>query len=87
MSKGKVVITGAAGLLGSHLIQPLLLRGHSVVGLDNLRLGNRRNIEKFLSDPRFTFEQKDILSREDMVKVCTGAECIVHLAAEKIPWG
>ena len=85
MSKGKVVITGAAGLLGSHLIQPLLLRGHSVVGLDNLRLGNKRNIEEFLSDSKFAFEQKDILSKEDMLKVCAGAECIIHLAAEKIP--
>lgn len=85
MTKGKVVVTGAAGLLGSHLLWPLLGQGYSVVGVDNLRLGSKRNIEEYLTDPRFRFEEKDILSKADMVQLCKDVECIIHLAAEKIP--
>ena len=85
MTKGKVVVTGAAGLLGSHFLQSLLGQGCSVVGVDNLRLGSKQNIEKYLTDRRFKFQEKDILSKADMLQLCQDAECIIHLAAEKIP--
>ncbi len=85
MTKEKIVMTGAAGLLGSHLVEPLLRRGYSVVGIDNLRLGNKRNVERFLGDQNFTFEEKDILSKADMLELCRGVKYILHFAAEKIP--
>jgi UDP-glucose 4-epimerase len=85
MTKGKIVVTGVAGLLGSHLVEPLLRRGYVVVGIDNLHLGSQRNIERYLGDPKFRLEEKDILSKKDMLEVCAEVECIIHLAAEKIP--
>ena len=54
------VVTGCAGFLGSNLVEPLLGAGHEVVGIDNLSMGRRDNIEEFRSDARFRFIQADV---------------------------
>jgi dTDP-glucose 4,6-dehydratase len=56
----RVLITGAAGFLGSHLSDRFLADGHSVVGLDNFITGNPENIAHLMNDPRFEFVRHDI---------------------------
>jgi dTDP-glucose 4,6-dehydratase len=59
MSTGRVVITGAAGFIGSHLSETLLERGYSVVGIDNLLTGDTANIAH-LANRDFTFIKHDV---------------------------
>ena len=56
----RILVTGGAGFLGSHLCDVLLADGHSVVCVDNLITGNTRNIEHLSNEPRFVFEEADI---------------------------
>jgi dTDP-glucose 4,6-dehydratase len=56
----RVLVTGAAGFLGSHLTDRLLAEGHSVLGVDNLSTGDKQNIAHLAGEPRFQFEQRDI---------------------------
>ena len=58
--KSRVLITGAAGFLGSHLTDRLLAEGHAVVGVDNLSTGSLENLAHLRNEPAFTFEQRDI---------------------------
>ena len=60
MSHSKVLVTGAAGFLGSHLTDALLAAGHSVIGVDNLSTGNPANLEHLRNEPRFTLIEQDI---------------------------
>ncbi|MGO9339684.1 MAG: UDP-glucuronic acid decarboxylase family protein [Terracidiphilus sp.] len=55
-----VLVTGAAGFLGSHLTDRLLGEGHTVVGIDNLSTGSTENLAHLAKEPRFHFEQRDI---------------------------
>jgi UDP-glucose 4-epimerase len=54
------LITGAAGFIGSHLVDKLLAQGHRVSGVDNMVLGKRANISVALQSPNFTFQELDI---------------------------
>src|ERR1035441_2596243 len=56
----RVLVTGAAGFLGSHLTDRLLGEGHTVIGVDNLSTGDSENLAHLASEPRFQFEQRDI---------------------------
>jgi dTDP-glucose 4,6-dehydratase len=55
-----VLVTGAAGFLGSHLTDRLLGEGHSVLGVDNLSTGDFENLAHLAHEPRFQFEERDI---------------------------
>ena len=55
----KCLVTGAAGFIGSHLVDALLARGATVVGFDNLKLGRRSNLAAALSNSRFKFAELD----------------------------
>ena len=81
----KIGITGVAGFIGSHLADVLLQRGHSVIGLDNLSMGFLRNIEHLKDRSDFQFHEVDVRDLERMREVFREADCIVHLAAYKIP--
>jgi UDP-glucuronate decarboxylase len=56
----RILVTGGAGFLGSHLIDRLLARGDEVVCADNLFTGSKRNIEHVLDNPRFEFIRHDV---------------------------
>lgn len=55
----KCLVTGAAGFIGSHLIDALLARGATVTGFDNMKLGRRANLAAALANPRFKFVELD----------------------------
>lgn len=56
----RILLTGAAGFLGSHISRRLLDEGHEVIGLDDLSTGSYRNLEFTIGNPRFTFVEHDI---------------------------
>lgn len=56
----KIILTGAAGFLGSHISDKLLSEGHSVIGLDDLSTGSMLNIENLLENPKFNFFEHDV---------------------------
>jgi len=81
----KILITGAAGFIGSHLTERLLEHGYAVVGLDNLSYGFLQNLSSVLNRPGFEFIQGDIRDLDLLRKIGRGADGMVHLAAYKIP--
>ena len=60
MQYKKILVTGGAGFLGSHLCERLLEQGHEVLCVDNLFTGTKRNILHLLSNPRFEFMRHDV---------------------------
>jgi dTDP-glucose 4,6-dehydratase len=58
--KSRVLVTGAAGFLGSHLTDRLLVEGHAVVGVDNLSTGNLDKLAHLSNESAFAFEERDI---------------------------
>lgn len=56
----RILITGGAGFIGSHLCDRLIKDGHSVICLDNLFTGSRKNIEHLFSNPNFSFIERDV---------------------------
>jgi dTDP-glucose 4,6-dehydratase len=58
--KTRILVTGAAGFLGSHLADRLLAEGHQVLGVDNLSTGRLDNLAHLKNESAFTFEQRDI---------------------------
>jgi UDP-glucuronate decarboxylase len=59
-NRKRILVTGGAGFLGSHLIDRLLSDGHEVLCVDNLFTGTKRNIEHLLTNPRFEFMRHDV---------------------------
>jgi dTDP-glucose 4,6-dehydratase len=60
MASQTILVTGAAGFLGSHLCDTLLAEGHIVIGVDNLSTGKTANLEHLSSESRFRFLDQDI---------------------------
>ena len=56
----KIILTGAAGFLGSHISDKLIADGHSVIGLDDLSTGSLQNLEHLLENPKFNFFEHDV---------------------------
>jgi len=81
MSK-QIIVTGAAGFIGSHLTERLLNEGHKVIGIDNLQTGSRNNLKSFIDDKNFVFIEHDI---EDPVKIGDEIDQIYHLACPAAP--
>ena len=81
-----VLITGAAGFLGSHLTDEMLRRGYRVIGYDNLSQGQLRNLDEAHFHPGFTFCHGDVCDRDTLFKAAGDRlDLVLHLAAFKIP--
>ena len=81
----RILVTGVAGFLGSHLLDKLLASDHEVVGIDNLSMGKLENITEHLTNKAFQFIQKDVTDKATFDKMNNDIDCIVYLAAFKIP--
>ena len=85
MSNSRILVTGAAGFIGSHLCETLIQRGYSVIGVDNLSMGRLENLAAVSDHSNFTFSKTDVSDTAEMKTLCKGVSTIVHLAAYKIP--
>jgi len=77
----RVLITGGAGYIGSHLADRVLADGHEVVVLDNLSLGKMANIDHNLQNKQFRFVEGDVLNVDLVDKLVEQSEVVYHLAA------
>jgi len=81
LSSSTVLVTGAAGFIGSNLCEALLEKGSKVVGLDNFATGHKKNLVAINENPSFTFIEGDIRNLDDCHKACNGVDYILHQAA------
>lgn len=79
--KDKVLVTGGAGFIGSHLSELLVHQGHHVVAIDDLSTGSLDNIQHLLPLPNFQFVRETILNAQVLDRLCSESDVIVHLAA------
>ncbi len=82
----KILVTGAAGFIGSHVATILLKRGDTVIGFDNMNTYyepalKQARLKKLQEFPGFTFVQADILDRAAVAKAMKGVDRVCHLAA------
>jgi len=90
----RVVVTGAAGFIGSHLCERLLVLGHEVVGIDSFadfydRRLKEQNLAGSQANPNFTFEEMDLVEA-DLSRVLQGSKVVYHLAGQpgvRPSWG
>ncbi|MEM7548763.1 MAG: UDP-glucuronic acid decarboxylase family protein [Bacteroidota bacterium] len=82
MSKKRVLITGAAGFLGSHLCDRFLKEGYEVIGMDNLLTGSMDNIEHLVGEKDFHFQHYDVTK---YVHVSGELDYILHFASPASP--
>lgn len=78
----RVVVTGGAGFLGSHLVARFLADGHEVVGLDNFITGTRRNLDRVADNPSFTFIEQDVTR---FIDIPGEIDLILHFASPASP--
>lgn len=77
----RVLITGGAGFIGSHLAEALLARGDEVLVLDDLSTGSMENIRAFKSFPRFNYCIDSMMNRVLLAELVDESDLVVHLAA------
>lgn len=77
----KIIVTGAAGFIGSNLVDMLLELGAEVFGIDNLFNGRLENLEQALKNKNFTFHKGDIRDLNFLLDMFEGAEIVYHEAA------
>lgn len=77
----KALVTGAAGFIGSHLVDRLLQEGFEVVGIDNLVGGWKKNLKEAFQSDKFTFLEIDIRNKEKLQPAFVGVDWVFHFAA------
>jgi UDP-glucose 4-epimerase len=77
----RILVTGGAGFIGSHLVPRLLELGYSVTVLDNLSNGKLENLQGVLDHPKFMFRRGDILDKTLLNEVFDEVDSVTHLAA------
>ena len=76
-----ILITGGAGFIGGHLTENLLKDGHEVYSIDDFSTGSRSNIEAVKDDPRFHFEEGNMMDSPVLESMVKESDVIFHLAA------
>jgi UDP-glucose 4-epimerase len=79
--KEKIIVTGGAGFIGSHMVDRLLTLGNQVTVIDNLSSGKMEFLKFHAGDPNFKFVKLDILEKEKLKKTIAEADMIYHFAA------
>jgi UDP-glucose 4-epimerase len=79
--KTKILVTGGAGFIGSHLCELLLHNGYHVVAIDDLSTGRLENFQHFLMHPSFQFVRETITNRQVLDRLTSEADMVIHLAA------
>lgn len=77
-----VLVTGAAGFIGSNLVDELMTQGMEVIGFDNLSEGKQENLERWKSHKKFTFVKGDILDFDLLRRAMDHCTTVFHLAAD-----
>ena len=77
-----ILITGAAGFLGSHLCDRLLAEGHDVVGMDNFVTGDPDNLTGFTTNKHFSFIEQDV---SDFISAPGKLDAVLHFASPASP--
>lgn len=79
----KILITGVAGMLGSHLSELLLKKKHKIIGVDNLEVGKIKSLSECIKNKNFFFYKFDIKQKKKLEKISKNCDVIIHLAAVK----
>jgi UDP-glucose 4-epimerase len=77
----KIIVTGGAGFIGSHVVDRLLSQGNEVTVIDNLSSGKMEFLEAHFKDPDFKIIKLDLLDTEKLKKAINGTDMVYHLAA------
>jgi UDP-glucose 4-epimerase len=77
----RILVTGGAGFIGSHLCERLIKSGHVVTALDDLSTGNKANLEGIEDDSNFSFVVGSILDEKLLRSLASNSEYVFHLAA------
>ena len=80
-----ILVTGAAGFIGSHLSERLIEKGYKIIGLDNLSYGTLQNLSSTLGHSRFEFVRGDVRDFKLLLGLGSQVDAVIHLAAYKIP--
>lgn len=78
-----ILVTGAAGFIGSHTVEQLLAAGHRVTGVDSFRTGHRANLANALREPAFALHEADVAAAGtvDALVAAARPDAVIHLAA------
>jgi UDP-glucose 4-epimerase len=79
--KEKILVTGGAGFIGSHLCELLVHNGHQVVAIDDLSTGRLENIQHLMPIPSFQFVRETITNSQVLDRLTSEADILIHLAA------
>ncbi len=77
----RILLTGGAGFIGSHLSDVLLRGNHDVVAIDDLSTGSRENVVHLADNPRYSLVEADIRDTKKLRPAMQGCDAVVHLAA------
>ena len=85
----KVIVTGGAGFIGSHLVELLVEKKEikKIFIIDNLKDGSTKNIQKILKNKKVILKKIDIRNHNDLLKIFKNTKCVFHLAAMVLVFG
>jgi UDP-glucose 4-epimerase len=81
---GRMVVTGGAGFIGSHVVDRLVEEQHEVVVIDDFSVGREDNLRQHARDPRVSVERADVRDLPAMTRLLRGADMVFHLAVQNL---